>query len=119
MKFKTVCASIAVTTSIATSVILVPQDYAQAQNRPNQTKQVNSKASTSLEIKWFLGFIPLPMWNRNSTNFSSPNRSKLINKTKQGYKHKEVPVPILIPGLAAFGAGLIRKHRQERKQTDM
>ncbi|MBD2448430.1 hypothetical protein H6G76_14935 [Nostoc sp. FACHB-152] len=119
MKFKTVCASIAVTTSIATSMIFFPQDYAQAQHRPTQTKQVNSKTSTSLEIKWVLGFIPLPMWIRNSNSLSRSNNSKLITTTKQGYKHKEVPVPVLIPGLVAFGAGLIRKHRQDKKQVDM
>lgn len=119
MKFKTVCASIAVTASIATGMILVSQDDAQAQNRPNQTKQVNAKNSTTFEIKWFLGFIPFPAWINHSNGFYSPNKSKPITATKPGYNHKEVPVPVLIPGLAALGAGLIRKHRQEQKQIEM
>ncbi len=141
MKFKTVCASIAVTTSIATGMIFVPQSYALAQNRPTQTEKANSRASKSLEIQWFLGFIPWFTWtsnsnspsrqnsgnstiyannsnNRKSTNIGNSNSSKLIS-TKQASNHKEVPVPLLIPGLAALGAGLIRKHRQEQKQIEI
>ncbi|MBH8553657.1 hypothetical protein I8751_15015 [Nostocaceae cyanobacterium CENA357] len=129
MKFKTVCASIAVTTSIATGMIFVPQSYALAQNRPTQTEQANSKASKSLEIQWFLGFIPFFKWSGNSnssrnqnslkpTNIDNPNRSKPIS-IKQASNHKEVPAPVLIPGLAALGAGLIRKHRQEQKQIEI
>ncbi|MEA5503975.1 hypothetical protein VB735_12800 [Halotia wernerae UHCC 0503] len=141
MKFKTVCASIAVATSIATGTISIPQAHVLAQNSPTQTEQANSKTSKSLEIKWLLGFIPWFTWTRNSnspssqnsgnsttyankpnnsirTNRGNSNRSKPID-TKQGYNHKEVPVPILIPGLTALGAGLIRKHRQEQKQMEM
>jgi hypothetical protein len=125
MKLKTVCASIAVTASIATGMIFVPQDDAQAQNRPNQAKQVNAKTSTSFEIKWFLGLFPYPAWISHSNSFHSPhsfrslNSSRPISTTKQRHNHKEVPVPVLIPGLAALGAGLIRKHRQEQKQMEM
>ncbi|MFN6565758.1 hypothetical protein [Dendronalium sp. ChiSLP03b] len=141
MKFKTVCASIAVATSVATGMIFVPQSHALAQNSPTQTEQANSRASRSLEIQWLLGFIPWPTFTRNSnspssqnsgnstiyannpnnpirTNIGNPNRPKPIG-TKQGYNHKQVPVPVLIPGLAAFGVGLIRKHRQEQKQMEI
>ncbi len=141
MKFKTVCASIAVATSMATVTIFIPQAHVLAQTNSNKTEQANSKVSKSLEMQWFLGFIPWFKWTSNSnspssqnsnnsttyannsnkpkrTNIGSPNKSKPIS-TKQGYNHKEVPVPLLIPGLAAFGAGLIRKRRQEQKQIEM
>lgn len=138
MKIKTVCVSIAVATSMATSTIFVPQDYALAQNSQTQNKQANSRASKSLEIQWLLGFIPWPQWNNSSsqnsgngtiyannpnnptsTKIGKPNGPKAIGKTKQGYNHKEAPVPVLIPGLVALGAGLVRKHRQEQKQMEM
>ncbi|WP_341529306.1 hypothetical protein WKK05_08355 [Nostoc sp. UHCC 0302] len=141
MKLKTVCASIAVATSMATSMIFFTQADVLAQNSPTKTEQANSKASKSLDIQWFLGIIPWPRWTRNSNSYSSqnsgnrttyannsnnpistnignPNRPKSIG-TNQGYNHKNVPVPVLIPGLAALGAGLIRKHRQEQKQMEM
>ncbi|WP_144427422.1 hypothetical protein [Nostoc piscinale] len=41
------------------------------------------------------------------------------NNTNHPSNYKEVPVPLLIPGLTAFGLGLIRKHRQEQKQIKM
>ncbi len=141
MKFKTICASIAVATSMATGTIFIPQDHVLAQTNSNKTEQANPRASKSLEMQWLLGFIPWFKWTSNSnspssqnsnnstiyannsnkpkpTNIGGQNRSKPIS-TKQGYNHKEVPVPLLIPGLAAFGAGLVRKHRQEQKQMEM
>ncbi|WGV25691.1 hypothetical protein [Halotia branconii] len=141
MKFKTVCASIVVATSMTTGAIFISQAHVLAQANSNKTEQANSKASKSLEIQWFLGFIPWFKWTSDSnspssqnssnsttyvnnsnkpklTNIGSSNRSKPIS-TEQGYNHKEVPVPLLIPGLAALGVGLIRKHRQEQKQMEM
>jgi hypothetical protein len=140
MKFKTVCASIAVATSMTTGMIFVPQVHTLAQNSPTQTEQTNSRASRSLEIQWLFGFIP---WfrtrnsssprtqnlgnrttyanNRNNSipkNHNNANRPKIIG-TKQKHNSKEVPVPVLIPGLTALGAGLIRKQRQEQKQMEM
>lgn len=123
MKFKTICVSIAIATSMTTGVVFVPQAHVLAQTQPT-----NSKESRSLEIQWLLGFIPWPTWARNSNNYNKQNKPELINtqknkskliSTKKGYNHKEVPVPILIPGLAVLGTGLIRKHRQEQKQIEM
>ncbi|BAY14702.1 hypothetical protein NIES21_04600 [Anabaenopsis circularis NIES-21] len=141
MKFKPVCASIAVTTSIATGMVFVPQSHTLAQNKPTQTEQINSRRSGTLEMQWILGFIPWPTWARSSnssrsqnsgnsntyannpsnpklTNIGKPNNSKPID-TKQGYNQKQVPVPVLIPGLAALGIGLICKNRQASKQIEM
>jgi len=135
MKLKTVCVSIAVATSMATSIIFVPQDQALAQNRSTPTSQSNSKTSKSLKIQWVLGFIPWLTWTSNS---NSPRRQNLNNNpnnpiqtniggsdnskarvTKQASNHKEVPVPLLIPGMTALGVSLLRKHRQEQKQMEM
>ncbi|MBD2436037.1 hypothetical protein [Nostoc sp. FACHB-110] len=114
---------------MATSIIFVPQDYAQAQNTPNQSTQANSRTSRNLEVKWFLGFLPWFTWNNNPNNsgrYNSENYSNnppVINtanrnRTKDG-NHRDVPVPILIPGLAALGLSLIRKNRQEQKQMEL
>ncbi|MBE9207453.1 hypothetical protein IQ244_13155 [Nostoc sp. LEGE 06077] len=123
---------------MATSIVFVPQTHAQAQDSRNRIEQASSRVPRSLEVQWLLGFIPWPTFTKDSnrhnlsnnttyannpnnsipTNINSPNRPKLGN-TKQGYNHKEVPVPILIPGLVALGAGLIRKHRQEQKQIEV
>jgi len=142
MKFKTVCASIAVATTMATGMLFVPQNHALAQNSKTQTEQANSRGSRSLEIQWILGIIPWPTWTRNPnirtsqnagnnptyannpnnprrTNIGSANRPQPIGTTKQGQNHKQVPVPVLIPGMVALGAGLIRKHRQEQEEIEI
>ncbi|MBU7582289.1 MAG: hypothetical protein KAF91_05170 [Nostoc sp. TH1S01] len=141
MKVKTVYAGMAIATLIATGMILITQDHALAQNSSNLTEQRSSRDSKSLEIKWLLGFLPWPTWTTNvqsprsqslsnrtttyannpnkpiQTNIGSPNRPKPIGKQASNYK--EVPVPLLIPGLTALGIGLIRKHRQEQKHVEM
>ncbi|MBD2302507.1 MULTISPECIES: hypothetical protein [Nostocales] len=201
MKVKTVYASMAIATLIATGMISVTPDNALAQKSANQTEQSSSRGSKSLEIQWLLGFIPWPTWNTHSkrprsqnliddaTYANNPNRPIQTNlggsgrhtpngtnhpsnddanhphhpipintggsniHTPNGTNHpsnddanhphhpipintgdsnihtpkdpkhpsnyKEVPVPLLIPGLTAFGVGLIRKHRQEQKQIKM
>lgn len=131
MKFKTVCVGIAATMTVATGMIFVPQDYAVAQS--NQAKQTNSRESGSLQIRWVLGIFPWFAWSKGSnspvsqstsnttfanTNIGRANTSKSIN-TQQGYNHKEAPLPVLIPGLAALGVGLIRKRRQEQEQIEI
>ncbi|OCQ98346.1 hypothetical protein BCD64_13705 [Nostoc sp. MBR 210] len=55
---------------------------------------------------------PIPI-NTGGSNIHTPNG------TNHPSNYKEVPVPLLIPGLTAFGLGLIRKHRQEQKQIKM
>ncbi|MBD2496183.1 hypothetical protein [Nostoc sp. FACHB-280] len=141
MKVKTVYASMAIATLIATGVILVAPNNVLAQESINQTEHNGLRDSKSMEIQWLLGFIPWPTWNKNSnspksknlvdgaTYANNPNNPIQVNiggskkDTPNGKKHpsnyKEVPVPLLIPGLTAFGLGLIRKHRQEQKQINM